>query len=63
MFSNRMVLGVEGEASFPIFPIWRVRPPAAFRISIRRLAAPSTFSETMLFAGSLRGRNGYSPGH
>jgi high affinity Mn2+ porin len=64
MFKNRLVLGVEGEVNFPAFPdpnglttggISNFNSPA--------LGGASSFSETMLWAGSLRGRIGYAPGH
>jgi high affinity Mn2+ porin len=64
MFNNRLVVGIEGEANFPAFP-----DPAGLatggisNFNSVELGGASSFSETMLWAGSLRGRIGFAPGH
>ena len=64
MFKNRLVLGIEGEANFPAFP----DPNGLSTGGISNFNSPalrgaSSLSETMLWAGSLRGRIGYAPSH
>ena len=63
MLPNRMVLGIEGDGSFPAFP-----DPSGLTIGgISNFTSPTfgagTFSETLLSSGTLRGRIGYAPGH
>jgi high affinity Mn2+ porin len=64
MLRNRLVLGIEGDGSFPTFP----DPVAGLTIGgISNFNSPSfgagTFSEKVLSSGTLRGRIGYAPGH
>ena len=63
MLPNRMVLGIEGDGSFPAFP----DPSGLTTGGISNFVSPSfgvgTFSETMLSSGTLRGRIGYAPGY
>jgi high affinity Mn2+ porin len=62
MLPNRVVLGVEGDVSFPGF-----RPLSGITIGgastfVTPLLGPETYSETVLHSGTLRGRIGYAPG-
>ncbi len=64
MLKNRVVLGIEGDGSFPTFP----DPVSGLTIGgISNLTSPTfgagTFSENVLASGTLRGRIGYAPGH
>jgi high affinity Mn2+ porin len=64
MFANRLVLGVEGEVNFPTFPdLNGLTTGGISNFNSPALGGASSFSETMLWAGSLRGRIGYAPGH
>jgi len=64
MFANRVVLGVEGEVNFPAFPdLNGLTTGGISNFNSAALGGASSFSETMLWAGSLRGRIGYAPGH
>jgi high affinity Mn2+ porin len=63
MLRNRVVIGIEGDGSFPAFP-----DTAGLTIGgISNFTSPTfgagTFSETVLASGTLRGRVGYAPGH
>ena len=63
MLRNRVVLGIEGDGSFPAFP-----DTAGLTIGgASNFTSPNfgagTFSETVLASGTLRGRIGYAPGH
>ena len=63
MLRNRVVIGIEGDGSFPAFP-----DTAGLGIGgISNFTSPNfgagTFSETVLASGTLRGRIGYAPGH
>jgi high affinity Mn2+ porin len=59
---NRVLVGVEADASFPSFP-------SAAGVSIGGTSTfasplgPETYRETVLSSGTLRGRIGYAPGH
>jgi high affinity Mn2+ porin len=62
MLPNRVVLGVEGDVSFPGFP-----PLSGITIGgTSTFATPTlgleTYSETVVHSGTLRGRIGYAPG-
>jgi high affinity Mn2+ porin len=64
MLKNRMVLGIEGDGSFPTFS----DPVSGLTIGgISNFTSPTfgagTFSENVLASGTLRGRIGYAPGH
>jgi len=64
MLKNRVVLGIEGDGSFPTFP----DPVSGLTIGgISNFTSPAfgagTFSENVLASGTLRGRIGYAPGH
>src|SRR5580693_5444219 len=64
MLKNRVVLGIEGDGSFPTFP----DPVSGLTIGgISNFTSPTfgagTFSENVLASGTLRGRIGYAPGH
>ena len=63
MFPNRMVFGFEAEATFPTFPDLSGLTTGGISSFNSPTLGPSTFSETMLSSGSLRGRIGYAPGH
>jgi high affinity Mn2+ porin len=63
MLPNRLMLGIEADGSFPVFP-----DPAGLTIGgVSNFVSPTfsggTFSETVLSSGTLRGRVGYAPGH
>src|ERR1700722_4300737 len=63
MLKNRVVLGIEGDGSFPAFP-----DTSGLTIGGRSFLTPpsfgaGSFSETVLASGTLRGRIGYAPGH
>ncbi len=69
MLPNRVLLGVEADASFPAWPTLPsgVNP---FGVSVGGSTAftsptlgPVSFAETVLASGTLRGRIGYAPGH
>jgi high affinity Mn2+ porin len=62
MLRNRVVLGIEGDGSFPAF-----RDPDGLTIGgVSNFSSPTfgagSFSETVLSSGTLRGRIGYAPG-
>ena len=64
MLKNRVVLGIEGDGSFPTFS----DPVSGLTIGgISNFTSPTfgagTFSENVLASGTLRGRIGYAPGH
>jgi high affinity Mn2+ porin len=64
MLENRVVLGIEGDGSFPTFP----DPVTGLTIGgISNFTSPTfgtgSFSENVLASGTLRGRIGYAPGH
>jgi high affinity Mn2+ porin len=64
MLRNRVVLGIEGDGSFPTYP----DPITGMRIGgISNLTSPTfgtgSFSENVLASGTFRGRIGYAPGH
>jgi high affinity Mn2+ porin len=64
MLRNRVVLGFEGDGSFPTYP----DPITGMRIGgISNLTSPTfgtgSFSENVLASGTFRGRIGYAPGH
>ena len=64
MLRNCVVLGIEGDGSFPAFPD---TVGASGIGGISNFTSPNfgagTFSETVLASGTLRGRIGYAPGH
>ena len=62
MLSNRVVIGVEADASFPAFPNadrLSVSGSSSFNSAV---LGPATLSETALSFGTVRGRVGYAPG-
>src|SRR5579872_7066408 len=64
MLKNRLVLGGEGDGSFPPFP----DPITGLTIGgVSNFNSPNfgagSFSETVLASGTLRGRIGYAPGN
>ena len=62
MLPNRLVVGVEADASFPSFPnLSGISIGGSSTLSFP--SGPQTFSETVLASGTLRGRIGYAPGH
>jgi high affinity Mn2+ porin len=62
MLPNRVVLGVEADASFPAWSdLSGLSIGGASNLNLPVLGA-ATFSETVLASGSLRGRVGYAPG-
>jgi len=62
MLSNRVVLGVEGEVSFPSFPNLAGISIGGASTFVTPALGAETYSETVLHSGTLRGRIGYAPG-
>ena len=64
MLKNRLVLGIEGDGSFPGFPdpITGLTIGGVSNFTSSTFGAGS-FSETVLSSGTFRGRIGYAPGH
>jgi high affinity Mn2+ porin len=62
MLPNRLVLGVEGDVSFPGFPNLSGISIGGASTFVTPAIGPETYSETVLHSGTLRGRLGYSPG-
>jgi high affinity Mn2+ porin len=63
MLSNRVVIGVEADASFPAFPNvsgFSISGSSSFNSPV---IGPATLSETVLSFGTVRGRVGYAPGN
>ncbi|MBV8754332.1 MAG: outer membrane beta-barrel protein, partial [Hyphomicrobiales bacterium] len=62
MLPNRVVLGVEGDVSFPSFPnLSGISIGGASTFATPTLGL-ETYSETVVHSGTLRGRIGYAPG-
>ena len=62
MLPNRVVLGIEGDASFPSFlTLAGVSIGSGSMVSVPPVG-PESYSETMLDFGTVRGRIGYAPG-
>ncbi len=62
MLPNRVVIGVEADASFPPFPTvdgLSITGSSSFNSPV---IGPATLSETALSFGTVRGRIGYAPG-
>jgi high affinity Mn2+ porin len=62
MLSNRIVIGVEADASFPPFPTvdgFSITGSSSFNSPV---IGTATLSETALSFGTVRGRIGYAPG-
>jgi high affinity Mn2+ porin len=62
MLPNRVVLGVEGDVSFPSFPNLSGISIGGASTFVTPALGPETYSETVLHSGTLRGRIGYAPG-
>jgi high affinity Mn2+ porin len=63
MLRNRVVLGVEADASFPAFPDLSGLTTGGRSEFVSANPGAGSFSETMLSSGTLRARIGYAPGH
>jgi high affinity Mn2+ porin len=63
MLRNRVVLGVEADASFPAFPDLSGLTTGGRSEFVSANPDAGSFSETMLSSGTLRARIGYAPGH
>lgn len=63
MLHNRVVLGVEGDGSFPAFPALSGLSIGGVSNFVSPTFGAGSFSETVLSSGTLRGRIGYAPGH
>jgi high affinity Mn2+ porin len=63
MLRNRVVLGIEGDGSFPAFPDTAGLTIGGASNFTSPASGAGTFSETVLASGTLRGRVGYAPGH
>jgi high affinity Mn2+ porin len=62
MLPNRVVLGVEGDVSFPSSPNLDGISIGGASTFVTPTLGPETYSETVLHFGTLRGRIGYAPG-
>ena len=62
MLPNRVVLGVEGDVSFPSFPDLSGISIGGASTFVTPALGPETYSETVVHSGTLRGRIGYAPG-
>jgi high affinity Mn2+ porin len=62
MLSNRVVIGVEADASFPAFPNADGLSMSGSSSFNSAVIGPATLSETALSFGTVRGRLGYAPG-
>ena len=63
MLANRMVLGVEADASFPAFPDLNGLSIGGLTNFNSPVVGPASFGENLLSFGTLRGRIGYAPGN
>jgi high affinity Mn2+ porin len=63
MLSNRVVIGVEADASFPAFPNVDGFSTSGSTSFNSPVIGPATLSETALSFGTVRGRIGYAPGN
>jgi high affinity Mn2+ porin len=63
MLPNRLVVGVEADASFPSFPNLSGISIGGVSIVNSPTFGQESYSETVLSSGTLRGRIGYAPGH
>jgi high affinity Mn2+ porin len=62
MFPNRFLLGVEVDASFPAWPNLSGISIGGTSTFFSPANGPQSYSETVLHAGTVRGRIGYAPG-
>jgi len=62
MLANRMVLGVEADATAPAFEDLSGLSIGGISSFNSPLVGPATFSETVLTSGTVRGRIGFAPG-
>jgi high affinity Mn2+ porin len=62
MLSNRVVIGVEADASFPAFPNADGLSMSGSSSFNSAVIGPATLGETALSFGTVRGRIGYAPG-
>ena len=62
MFRNRVVAGIEADASFPSFPALSGISIGGMSTFTSPTFGQETFSETVLSSGTIRGRLGYAPG-
>jgi len=62
MLPNRVVLGVEGDVSFPGFPSPTGQMIGGVSTFSTPMLGPESFGETVVHFGTLRGRIGYAPG-
>jgi high affinity Mn2+ porin len=62
MLPNRVVLGVEADASFPCFPDLAGISTGGITTLSSPAFGPESYSETVVHFGTLRGRIGYAPG-
>jgi high affinity Mn2+ porin len=63
MFPNRVVLGVETDATFPAWPNLDNLAIGGARGFTSSVIGAANLSETMLMSGTVRGRIGYAPGN
>jgi high affinity Mn2+ porin len=63
MLSNRVVIGVEADASFPAFPNVDGFSTSGSTSFNSPVIGPASLSETVLSFGTVRGRIGYAPGN
>jgi len=62
MLPNRFVIGAEADVSFPGFPDLAGISTGGTSIFVTPTLGPESYSESVLHAGTLRGRIGYAPG-
>lgn len=62
MLPNRVVIGAEADVSFPSFPDLAGISTGGTSTFVTPTLGPERYSETVLHAGTLRGRIGYAPG-
>jgi high affinity Mn2+ porin len=63
VFANRLLLGVEADATFPSFPDLSGLTIGGIQNFTSPVNGSETYSENVLSSGTVRGRIGYAPGH
>jgi high affinity Mn2+ porin len=63
MLANRFVIGIQADASFPSWPNIDRISIGGTSILLSPMNGLETYSETVLYSGTLRGRIGYAPGN
>jgi high affinity Mn2+ porin len=63
MLANRLVIGVEADASFPAFPNLSGISVGGTSTFVSPAVGAESYSENVLYFGTVRGRIGYAPGN